>query len=144
MTANRSEHRVIATVGEGGELDHATKREVRAALRSLAGKRLELVLREYKSRRSAKQNARYWALLTVGAISLWEDPSLKDDLHEEVAHLLLGLPPCPKTGMRRRKRTPRLNTREFAEYTDRVAMKLVELGADLSAWDDETERTEAA
>ena len=86
----------------------------------------------------------YWALLTVGAESIWGDKSLAEDLHDEIAHLLLALPPCEKTGMRRRQRTPKLNTAEFTRYMDDVACKLIELGADLSAWDSESKRMEAA
>ena len=116
----------------------------RAMLKQAEGKDLDIELREHKSRRSSAQNARYWALLTVGAVSLWGDPSMKDELHEEIAHLLLALPPCPKTGFRRRQRTPRLNTADFTVYMDRVVDKLIELGADLSDWDQETKRMEAA
>ncbi len=70
-----------------------------------------------KRKRSSAQNRRYWALLTVGAESIWGDVSMKDTLHEEIAHLLLGLPPCEK---------------------------LIELGADLTGWDYELQRMEDA
>lgn len=120
------------------------RRRFDQALLAFAGAPVELELRLRKSTRTGAQNARYWALLTVAALDLWGDPSLKDTLHEELAHALLGLPPCPKTGFRRRQRTPRLNTRDFARYTDLVADKLVELGADLSAWDEETTRVGTA
>lgn len=134
----------VGQVDASGKLDPDVRIQVADYLRTFAGVPVEISVRQYKSKRSHAQNARYWALLTVGAISLWEDPSLKDDLHEEIAHLLLGLPPCPKTGLRRRQRTPKLNTAEFTVYMDRVADKLIELGADLSDWDAETQKVEAA
>jgi hypothetical protein len=110
-------------------------------LRTLAGQDVELVVRPWKAQRSSAQNRRYWALLTVAAESLgWDGP---EGLHEEVAHLLLPLPPCPKTGLRRRRRTPKLQTGEFARYTDDVARVLVDFGADLSAWDETAERLAA-
>lgn len=112
-------------------------------LLTLAGERVVVSVRKKGSARSLPQNARYWALLTVAAESLWGDRSLKDALHDEIAHLLLGLPPCPKTGLRRRQRTPRLNTKEFTTYMDQVVDKLIELGADLSEWDQETRRAAA-
>lgn len=132
-------------VSQGGQLQFPApdRRALDMLLLTLAGKRVEVIVREKKSRRSLPQNARYWALLTVAAESLWGDRSLKDSLHDEIAHLLLGLPPCAKTGFRRRQRTPKLNTAEFAKYTDLVVDKLIELGADLSAWDEETRRAAA-
>lgn len=135
----------LAGVTDQGKLQmHAdTRRALEIWLLSLAGERVTVTIRKKVNRRSIAQNARYWALLTVAADSLWGDRALKDDLHEEIAHLLLGLPPCPKTGLRRRQRTPKLNTKEFADYTDRVVDKLIELGADLSAWDEETRRMAA-
>lgn len=115
-----------------------------ASIVALTGKDVVVTVSERRSLRSGAQNRRYWALLTVGARSLWEDPSEKDNLHEEIAHLLLALPPCEKTGMRRRKRTPKLNTEEFGRYMDDVANKLIELGADLSQWDEEERSMERA
>jgi hypothetical protein len=132
----------ITSDGHTLTLPRSERRKLEAAYPRFAGERVELELRAWKSKRTSAQNARYWALLTVAALDLWGDPSLKDTLHEELAQLLLGLPPCPKTGLRRRQRTPRLNTKEFARYTDLVADKLVELGADLSGWDEEITRQE--
>lgn len=58
--------------------------------------------------------------------------------------MLLALPPCERTGLRRRMRTPKLNTTEFGAYMDLVERKLVELGADLSAWGAYQEQMERA
>lgn len=133
---------VVIAAEKGKQLDPDTRREIAdyVAERFDVGERVELTVRPYKSKRSLAQNSRYWALLTVGAESIWGDKSLAEDLHDEIAHLLLSLPPCEKTGMRRRMRTPKLNTSEFTVYMDRVAEKLIEFGADLTAWDEESRR----
>jgi hypothetical protein len=142
--ARGPEYQFCGAVGRDGKLDPDVRIQIADYLRTFAGETVEINVRKYKSKRSLAQNARYWALLTVGAASLWEDPSEAETLHEEIAHLLLALPKCEKTGMRRRRRTPKLNSAEFTEYMDRVEMKLVELGADLTGWDDLVRRAEDA
>lgn len=114
----------------------------RQRLAALSGQPVEI--QRKRQERTNAQNRRHWALMTVGAESLWQDRGEKHTLHDELAHLYFGLPPCEKTGLRRRRRTPKTNTKEFAEFTDWCAMKLVELGADLSAWDEETRKVEKA
>lgn len=127
-----------------GRLDDDTRGQIADYLRTFPGMRVDVTVRKHNPKRSLRQNSRYWALLTVGAQSLWEDPGMKDSLHEELAHLYFGLPPCPKTGIRRRKRTPQAETPEFTRYMDWCAGKLVEYGADLSSWDEEARKVDAA
>lgn len=126
-------------VDERGRLDPDVRGQVAEYIRTFAGKRIDVKIRAEKRQRTLKQNARHWALMTVAAKSLWEDPSEKDTLHEELAHLYFALPPCPKTGMRRRRRTPDANTKEFAEFHEWCVDKLIELGADLTEWDAQAE-----
>lgn len=143
--ARGTQFQFVGDVSQSGKLDTDVRVQVADYIRTFAGGKIEINIRKYNSKRSLAQNARYWALITVGAASLWEDPSEAETLHEEIAHLLLALQPCPKTGLRRRMRTPKLNTAEFTVYMDRVERKLVELGADLSDWDQLIRRaTEAA
>lgn len=127
-----------------GRLSDQARGTILAHLRRYPGVPLDVLIRQHKSKRSNAQNARHWALMTVGAKSLWEDPGDKETLHDELAHLYFGLPPCPKTGLRRRRRTPNTDTKEFCDFTDYCAMKLTELGADLTDWDTEAERIAAA
>lgn len=134
----------IGTVDAAGKLDPDVRTQIADYIRTWAGYTIDVTVRKYNPKRSLKQNNRYWALLTVGATSLWEDPGMKDSLHEELAHLYFGLPPCPKTGIRRRKRTPQAETPEFGRYMDWCAGKLIEYGADLSSWDEEARKVEAA
>lgn len=129
--------------GTAIQMDAQAKRALAVWIKTLAGEKAVLTLKKKVARRSIPANARYWALLTVAAESLWGDASLKDDLHNELAHLLLPLPACPKTGMRRREHTPNLNSPEFQKYVERAQDKLIELGADLSGFDDELRRIAA-
>lgn len=144
MSRRRRPFPFVGDVDASGKLDPDVRGQIAEYIRTFAGVKVEIEVRQYKDKRSLAQNARYWALLTVAAASLWEDPSEAETLHEEIAHLLLALPPCPKTGLRRRQRTPKLNTAEFTAYMDRVEMKLVELGADLSEWDNVCRKVEDA
>lgn len=127
-----------------GHLKERHEAVILAYGRKYAGVPFDIVFRKHKSKRTNPQNSRHFALMRVGAKSLWEDPGDSYRLHDELAHLYFALPPCPKTGMRRRRRTPNTDTKEFSEFTDWCVMKLIELGADLSDWDHEMERMEAA
>ncbi len=42
----------------------------------------------------------------------------KDEMHETLAMRFLRIEDCPVTGAPRRKRTPKTNTKEFADYVD--------------------------
>lgn len=133
-------------VSDDGKLETSgdTKRALAVWMASLAGESVDVVIRKHRNQRSIAQNARYFALLSVGSDSLWGDRSQAGQLHEDIAQTLLGLPPDPVTGGERRERTPSLNTAEFGAYMDRVVDKLIELGADLSAWDEEARKAAAA
>lgn len=101
--------------------------------------RIVISVRPFRSQRSLKQNSRMWALLTVAAQELGEHSA--EDLHESVAMHLLKLPDDEKTGLPRRKRTPKLNTAEFASYTDQIEMFFrSELHLSLDGWEHEAEK----
>lgn len=88
-----------------------------------------------KAKRSVQANRRYWSLLTIAARELGYDDI--EELHEGIAMKLLPLPTLAD-GVPRRRRTPKLNTKEFAEYTDAVERFLMmDLGIDLSGWETE-------
>ena len=138
--------RFRARVDDDGRLLMATdtKRGYEMAIAAHAGHEVSITVARWRNQRSLAQNARYWALLTVAADSLWGDRSQAEQLHEDLAHLLLALPRDPKTGAPRRERTPDQDTAEFNDYMRRCEEKLIEFGADLSRWDEVTERMEAA
>ncbi len=99
----------------------------------LAGK--AVVITERKAKRSTQQNARYFGLLASAAPELGYDSV--EELHEGLAMALLPLPPIVP-GIPRRRRTPKLNTKEFSLYTDAAERMLRDMGCDLSEWDRQT------
>lgn len=132
----------VGLVDTSGKLDPDVRGQVAEYLKSFAGLRVEIRIRQYKDKRSNQQNARYWALLTVAAKSMGYDSP--NDLHEDVAMKLLQIPDLSPLGTPRRRRTPKLNTQEFTDYMDAVERLVIEYGADLTDWHAETERIEAA
>lgn len=124
------------------DLPPAERARYRAHIKDWRGK-VVIHVRPWKAKRSSKANARYWALLTVAARELGEDSV--EDLHESVSMHLLRLPDDERTGLPKRRRTPTLNTAEFADYTDACERFFrLELRLDLSDWEREIERMEAA
>lgn len=112
-------------------------------LRTYPGIALDIEIRRHRSKRSLKQNNRHWALMTIAAEQLWGDKSEKDTLHEELAHMYFALPPCPKTGMRRRRRTPDTDTKEFADFHEWCVDQLTQMpDVDLTEWENEARRLE--
>lgn len=134
---------IIATVGDNGHLPEMIRLAIAGRLRRYTGKAVSIEIKAYRRKRSSQQNRRYFALLTLGCRELGWEVREKDRLHDEIAHLLLPLPPCPITGIRRRQRTPNLETVEFNTYMDDVARTLINFGADLTDWDEEERRAAA-
>ena len=95
-------------------------------LMSLAGQHVEVVVRKKRSRRSNQANAFYWAAVVH---PLAEHLGYEDDeLHEVMAMRFLRIEDCPVTGVPRRKRTPKTDTAEFADYVERCIRLAAELG----------------
>ncbi len=134
---------IVATVNEQGHLPDTIRLVIAGRLRRYCGKPVSIEIKAYRRKRTTKQNRRYFALLTLGCKELGWDPNETTKLHDEIAHILLPLPPCPITGIRRRRHTPQLETVEFNNYMDDVARILIGYGADLTDWDEE-ERKQAA
>lgn len=133
---------VVGVPSAEGHLPDAVRGRILAQLRKYPGVPMEIRIRQHKAKRSVQANARYWALLTVGARSLGYDEV--EDLHEAVAWKLLRLPDDERTGTPRRHRTPNLNTSEFKDYSDATERLLIEYGADLTGWEEEAERIQRA
>jgi len=133
---------VVDTPTDDGRLSDVSRGRILAHLRRYAGQPQEIRIRPYKAKRSLAANARYWALLTLGARSIGYDEV--EDLHEAVAFKLLRLPDDERIGTPRRHRTPNLNTTEFKDYCDAVERLLIEYGADLTGWEAEAERIQGA
>ncbi len=100
-------------------------------LRSLKGKFVEVIIRQQRTKRSNQANRRYWALLTVAAKELgYDDP---EELHEGVAMKFLRIHDEERGGLMHRRRTPNLDTAEFAEYVNQAErFFVIDLHLDLS------------
>lgn len=131
---------IVAPVDQDGHLPDQVRRQVATLLRAYKGETVDVRICKHRDKRSTKQNARLWALYTVAARSLGYDTP--DEVHEACAWKLLRLPDDERSGTPRRKRTPKLNTKEFTDYMDDCERILIHFGADLSDWDHETERQE--
>ena len=95
-------------------------------LQSLAGEFIECIVRKRRSKRSDRANAFYWAaVVTPLAEHLGYE---RDELHEVLAMRFLRIEDCPVTGSPRRKRTPKADTAEFADYVERCIRLAAELG----------------
>jgi hypothetical protein len=95
-------------------------------LRRLEGKDVEYVIREKKTTRSTQANRYYFGVVVklLGEHCGYD----ADDMHEALAMKFLRIEDCPVTGAPRRKRTPKCDTKEFAEYVDACIRLAAELG----------------
>lgn len=96
-----------------------------------SSKLYELVVRIHKTKRSESQNARYWAILGIVAADTGHST---EELHEHLKREFLGFEVVSVMGKEyeRVKSTTSLDTKQFAEYCDRVeAWAVVDLGMGL-------------
>ena len=113
-------------INERGHLTLDTPMEYGRWLGLLAGERVECIVRKRRSKRSDRANAFYWAAVVT---PLAEHLGYEDDeLHEVMAMRFLRIEDCPVTGVPRRKRTPKTDTAEFADYVERCIRLAAELG----------------
>lgn len=96
---------------------------------------LEIVVSEYKAKRSDAQNKRYWAILNEIAESAWVDGKQfsSDAWHERFKRVLIGseeLPGGGEVGIS----TTTLDVAEFSTYMDKIESYAVsELGVEFAA-----------
>ncbi len=130
----------VAGTVQGGKLTLEDREGLARAIQAWPDGPVTLRVTPYRQTRSSQANKRYWALLTVAASELgYDDP---EDLHEGLAQKFLALPPDERTGLCRRRHTPKTNTKEFADYTDACERYFVnDLHLDMSGWEIEAERT---
>lgn len=118
-----------ARIDEHGKfsLDERERNARLAYFRTLAGKPVEITVRKTRSKRTDLQN-RYYFGIVVALLSeaTGYEP---DEMHELMAMKFLRIEDDPLTGSPRRKRTPKTDTAEFAEYVNQVIrFAAVELG----------------
>lgn len=93
---------------------------------TLAGKRVDVLIRPHREQRTTRQNRYLWGV--VYALIAEHCGYEVDELHEALAMKFLRIEDDPLTGSPRRKRTPKTNTAEFAAYLDQCIRFAAELG----------------
>ena len=115
-----------ARVLDGGLLVMEKPKDYARAVRSFAGKHVEIILRKRKTKRSNQANRYYFGVVVkLFAEHCGYEP---DEMHEALAMRFLRIEDCPITGAPRRKRTPETDSTEFAEYVDRCIRLAAEHG----------------
>lgn len=97
-------------------------------LMSLAGQRVEVVVRKRRTQRSDRQNKAYWGLVVAMlAAHLGYDP---EELHDalKAKFLSVGNPDDPVRPVRS---TTSLTTAEFETYVSQIRRLAAELGCDI-------------
>lgn len=95
-------------------------------LAQLAGKAVDVVIRQHREQRTDPQNRFYFgAVVPLIAESCGYE---KDEMHELLAMRFLRIEDDPITGSPRRKHTPKTDTKEFSEYLDACIRFAAELG----------------
>ena len=102
------------------ELDGIEAMQRRRYLRSLAGKRVGVVVRERRSQRSTNQNAWLWGIaLPLLAEELGYDEHEHETLHYALLGECFGHVYDPRSGQTvLAKTSSQLNTKEFADYME--------------------------
>ena len=105
-----------ANVNQQGRLVLDEPEKFKCYLRSKAGRKVEVLVRIQRKRRSLEANRYYWGI--VIALLAEEFGYDKEEMHDVLAMKFLRIEDCPVTGSPRRKHTPECDTAEFAEYVD--------------------------
>lgn len=110
----------------GGLLVWDHPKDYNRAVRALAGRHVEGLIRKRKTKRTSRANRYYFGVVVkLFAEHCGYEP---DEMHEALAMRFLRIEDCPITGAPRRKRTPETDTAEFAEYVDRCIRLAAEHG----------------
>lgn len=110
----------------GGLLVMERPTDYNRAIRSFAGKHVEILVRKRKTKRSSQANRYYFGVVVkLLAEHCGYDPQ---EMHEALAMRFLRIEDCPITGAPRRKHTPQTDTQEFADYVNHCIRLAAELG----------------
>lgn len=110
----------------GGLLVWENPKDYNRAVRALAGKHVEGIIRKRKTKRSSPANRYYFGVV----VKLLAEHCGYDaqEMHETLAMRFLRIEDCPVTGAPRRKRTPETDSAEFSEYVNHCIRLAAELG----------------
>jgi hypothetical protein len=110
----------------GGLLVLEKPKDYNRAVRALAGKHVELTIKKRRTKRTDPQNRFYFGV--VVKLLAEHCGYERDEMHEALAMRFLRIEDCPITGAPRRKRTPKTDTQEFAQYLDSCIRLAAEQG----------------
>jgi len=103
-------------VDQRGHLATDVRVQVADYLRTFAGRPVSIKVKQHRANRSDRAN-RYYFGVVVPMLAEFCGYD-KDEMHETLAMKFLRIEDCPLTGAPRRKRTPKCDTQEFADYVD--------------------------
>jgi hypothetical protein len=111
-----------AAVDANGKIAIENPPRWRIALQKLAGKRIEVVIRQPKSKRSLDQNKWWWGIaIPLLADELGYDKHEHDGLHYALVSKCFGVTQDTRTGVEvPNKRSSQLTVAEFAELMEWV------------------------
>ena len=108
-----------ASVSSTGSAAVDDSKRLAATLAKLAGKRIEVVIRKPKSKRSVQQNAWWWGIaVPMIAEALGYDRHEHDQVHYALVSKCFGVRHDPKLGEVPNKRSSKLTIAEFAELME--------------------------
>lgn len=120
-----------AVVDDQGKLSLYHPDVFKREVKKLSGKRVDVSVKVHRETRSTQANRYYWGVvIRLIAEHCGYEP---DEMHEALAFRFLRIEDDPITGSPRRKRTPKTNTKEFAEYVDQCIRFGAELGVVIPA-----------
>lgn len=118
----------VGAVDEKGKLvlPESVRALLACYLHTLAGKPVDVIVRQHRDQRTNPQNRYYFGVV----VPLIADSCgyEVDEMHELLAMRFLRIEDDPVTGSPRRKHTPDTNTKEFADYLDACIRFGAELG----------------
>lgn len=115
-----------AQVDDDGRLRLDLPEVFKQDIRRFAGKPVEVTVKEKRNRRSDRANRYYFGV--VVKLMAEHCGYEVDEMHEALAFRFLRLEDDPITGSPRRQRTPKTNTKEFADYVESCIRFGAELG----------------
>ena len=131
MTHQRELHFTATASG----MPHETAKQLAAVIRSLSGKRLVLSLREFKAKRSTRENRYYWGVAVPAVKRMFEaegDTVSEDDIHEYLVKEVGGFKTRSKlTGQWIRTSSTKLTTEEWEQWMEKIRHWAAVLGVQI-------------
>lgn len=108
-----------------GRIELEFRDQFKRRIEFLENQKIELKLNKFRNTRTLSQNAYYWACVLEGVMEF--SGFTKEEAHHAVAHLYL-IDRETNPDFARVKSTTELDTKEFAEYLDKIILLCGEHG----------------